>query len=105
MAAGLQGKRGASASARRKAAVQAASNSLAKIATSRDEEIEKAAPHVTESQIKAPVPMEGKSAIDPYGKMLGNKVAIYLSSALYLRVWCGDGYFSYFKTFDNNESR
>lgn len=77
MAAGLQKKRAGSASARRKAAVQVAANTLAKVAASgkRDEEIEAAAPHVTEAQIKAPVPMEGKSAIDPYGKTLGNKVS------------------------------
>lgn len=55
-----------SASARRKAAVQAAAKAV---------EMQKAAPHVTEAQIKAPVALENKGAIDPFGKLLGNKVA------------------------------
>ena len=55
-----------SASARRKAAVQAAAKTV---------EMQKAAPHVTEAQIKAPVALENKGGIDPFGKLLGNKVA------------------------------
>lgn len=68
------GKGGGSAAARRKAAVVAAAHSLAK-AGKMDEEVERAAPHVSESQIKKRVAVEGKSAIDPYGKRLGNQVA------------------------------
>lgn len=68
------GKSGASAAARRKAAVQAAAHSIAK-ARSADEDVESAAPRVSAAQIKKTVTVEGKSGIDPYGKRLGNKVA------------------------------
>jgi len=73
-----------SAAARRKAAVQAAAHSATKAVSKKtvsktggkaDEEVERAAPHVSASQIKKPVAAEGKSGIDPYGKMLGNKVS------------------------------
>lgn len=72
-----------SASARRKAAVQAvqlhsAAHSLSKAAKAREahsEDLERAAPKVNEAQIKAEVRVEGRSGIDPYGKRLGNKVA------------------------------
>ena len=67
-----------SASARRKAAVQAAAHSLSKAGKAGEahsEDLERAAPKVNEAQIKAQVRVEGRSGIDPYGKRLGNKVA------------------------------
>jgi hypothetical protein len=64
-----------SASARRKAAVQAAAHSLSKAGEAHSEDLERAAPKVNEVQIKAQVHVEGRSGIDPYGKRLGNKVA------------------------------
>ena len=67
-----------SAAARRKAAVQAAAHSLVKAAhaaKAHSEDLERAAPKVNEAQIKAQVRVEGRAAIDPYGKRLGNKVA------------------------------
>jgi hypothetical protein len=67
------GNSGASAAARRKAAVMAAAHSIAKAST--DEDVERAAPRVSAAQIKKSVTVEGKSGIDPYGKRLGNKVA------------------------------
>jgi len=77
VAAGLKQRYG-SAAARRKAAVQAATRPQAvskKTGGAPDEEVERAAPKVSEAQIKKPVAQEGKSAIDPYGKELGNKVS------------------------------
>jgi len=40
-----------------------------------DEEVERATPKVSEAQIKKPVVQDGKYAIDPFSKELGNKVS------------------------------
>ena len=72
------GRISVSASARRKAAVQSVQSAAHSSRRRRDatEKLDKIAPLATEAEIKASVvPVEGKHAIDPFGKRVGNKVA------------------------------